>query len=111
MSKKLLFEMTGKFSKTHRGAELYQSKRRLTHLYGKSMPDLSGNGAGKGLDGRKKSDAHFEIVLRQAYQQFAIEGYKVDALELIAEKPYSYEEFLKLPQKLAYFENLIKTSI
>ncbi len=63
------------------------------------MPDLSGMELARILDGKKNSD-HTRII----YHQFAIEGYKVDALDYLL-KPYSYEDFLAAATKAYhYFE-------
>lgn len=61
------------------------------------MPDLSGMELARILDG-KKSEKKPRIIFTTAYNQFAIEGYKVDALDYLL-KPFSYEEFLKAATK------------
>ena len=67
------------------------------------MPDLSGMELARILDGKKNSD-HTRIIFCTAYHQFAIEGYKVDALDYLL-KPYSYEDFLAAATKAYhYFE-------
>ncbi|MHA7130020.1 LytR/AlgR family response regulator transcription factor [Algoriphagus namhaensis] len=72
------------------------------------MPDLSGMELARVLDG-KKEKADTRIIFATAYNQFAIEGYKVDALDYLL-KPYSYEEFLKAATKsYNYFERLRKS--
>ena len=68
------------------------------------MPDLSGMELARILDG-KKSENKPRIIFTTAYNQFAIEGYKVDALDYLL-KPFSYEDFLKASTKAyQYFEN------
>lgn len=67
------------------------------------MPDLSGMELARILDAQPK-DRPCRIIFTTAYNQFAIEGYKVDALDYLL-KPYSYEEFLKASTKAyRYFE-------
>ncbi|ERM83352.1 chemotaxis protein CheY [Rhodonellum psychrophilum GCM71 = DSM 17998] len=61
------------------------------------MPDLSGMELARVLDG-KTSAKKPRIIFTTAYNQFAIEGYKVDALDYLL-KPFSYEEFLKASTK------------
>lgn len=61
------------------------------------MPDLSGMELARILEG-KQSDKKSRIIFTTAYNQFAIEGYKVDALDYLL-KPFSYEEFLKASTK------------
>lgn len=67
------------------------------------MPDLSGMELARVLDGKKNAE-QTRIIFATAYHQFAIEGYKVDALDYLL-KPYSYEEFLNASNKAYnYFE-------
>ncbi|GAB2615648.1 LytR/AlgR family response regulator transcription factor [Belliella aquatica] len=67
------------------------------------MPDLSGMEFARIIEG-KKGDTKPRIIFTTAYNQFAIEGYKVDALDYLL-KPFSYEEFLKSTTKAyQYFE-------
>ena len=71
------------------------------------MPDLSGMELARILDG-KVTGQKPRIIFTTAYNQFAIEGYKVDALDYLL-KPFSYEEFLKASTKAyQYFEKLEK---
>lgn len=72
------------------------------------MPDLSGMELARVLDGKKNSDKT-RIIFATAYHQFAIEGYKVEALDYLL-KPYSYEDFLSAATKgFSYFEKLNQT--
>jgi len=61
------------------------------------MPDLTGIELARILDrGKKLSDPR--IIFTTAYDQFALEGYRVDALDYLL-KPFSYEEFLRAATK------------
>ncbi|MDR7129197.1 DNA-binding LytR/AlgR family response regulator [Algoriphagus sp. 4150] len=72
------------------------------------MPDLSGMELARVLDGKKNSDKT-KIIFATAYHQFAIEGYKVEALDYLL-KPYSYEDFLNAATKaFSYFEKQAQT--
>lgn len=67
------------------------------------MPDLTGMELARVLEGRKGQISP-KVIFTTAYNQFAIEGYKVDALDYLL-KPFSYEEFLTASQKaLRHFE-------
>lgn len=67
------------------------------------MPDLSGMELARILEG-KTAEKKPKIIFTTAYNQFAIEGYKVDALDYLL-KPFSYEDFLKASTKaFHYFE-------
>jgi DNA-binding LytR/AlgR family response regulator len=67
------------------------------------MPDLSGIELARVLDIRERITGP-RIIFTTAYDQFALEGYKVDALDYLL-KPFSYEEFLRAVSKAqAYAE-------
>jgi len=61
------------------------------------MPDLSGMELARILDGKKDSGST-RVIFCTAYHQFALEGYKVEALDYLL-KPYSYEDFLTAATK------------
>jgi DNA-binding LytR/AlgR family response regulator len=64
-----------------------------------NMPDLSGMDFVKSLDNPPK------IVFVTAYGEFALEGYRVDAIDYLL-KPISYADFLKSANKVkAWFES------
>ena len=65
------------------------------------MPDLSGMELARILDGKKNTNPP-RIIFCTAYHQFAIEGYKVDALDYLL-KPYSYEDFLRAATKAYHY--------
>jgi DNA-binding LytR/AlgR family response regulator len=70
------------------------------------MPDLSGMELARILDGKKNADKT-RIIFCTAYNQFAIEGYKVEALDYLL-KPYSYEDFLAAATKAyQYFDRIL----
>ncbi|MCR9013456.1 LytR/AlgR family response regulator transcription factor [Aquiflexum gelatinilyticum] len=74
------------------------------------MPDLSGMELARILDGKTNSKKP-KIIFTTAYNQFAVEGYKVDALDYLL-KPFSYEEFLKAATKAyQFFENQKKNTV
>jgi DNA-binding LytR/AlgR family response regulator len=67
------------------------------------MPDLNGielaRVLGKGADVPR-------VVFTTAYNQFALDGYKVDALDYLL-KPFNYEEFLRAAQKALNYHELV----
>jgi DNA-binding LytR/AlgR family response regulator len=98
-------KLTGKFSNAIEALSFINQKEVQLIFMDIQMPDLSGMELARVLDGKKKSE-HTRIIFATAYHQFAIEGYKVDALDYLL-KPYSYEEFLNAATKAsAYFERL-----
>lgn len=72
------------------------------------MPDLNGIELARVLDNSKANKPR--IIFTTAYNQFALEGYRVDALDYLL-KPFNYEEFLHAANKaLAYGELLEKSN-
>jgi len=57
-----------------------------------NMPDLSG------LDLVKSMDQKPEVIFATAYSEYAVEGFKVDALDYLL-KPIGYDDFLKAANK------------
>ncbi|XHR95993.1 LytR/AlgR family response regulator transcription factor [Mucilaginibacter sp. UC70_90] len=60
------------------------------------MPNLNGMELARVLDSRGANKPR--IIFTTAYNQFAIEGYRVDALDYLL-KPFNYEEFCMLQTK------------
>ena len=56
------------------------------------MPELNG------LEFSKMVDTHTRIVFSTAFEQYAIDGYKVNALDYLL-KPISYVDFLQAANK------------
>ncbi|AXE20220.1 DNA-binding response regulator [Runella rosea] len=68
------------------------------------MPDLTGIELARVLGQSQQGGAGPRIIFTTAFNNFAIEGYKVDALDYLL-KPFNYEEFLRAATKAkAYFE-------
>lgn len=72
------------------------------------MPDLSGMELARILDGKKNSSLT-RVIFCTAYHQFALEGYKVEALDYLL-KPYSYEDFLAAATKAYQYFGRIGTN-
>ncbi|MEO3406663.1 LytTR family DNA-binding domain-containing protein [Mucilaginibacter sp. CAU 1740] len=71
------------------------------------MPNLNGIELARVIDSRGANKPR--IIFTTAYNQFAIEGYRVDALDYLL-KPFNYEEFLHAANKaLSYAELLDKS--
>ncbi len=56
------------------------------------MPDLSG------LELSRMLDKNTRVIFTTAFEQYALEGFRVDALDYLL-KPFNYEEFLRAAQK------------
>lgn len=67
------------------------------------MPDLTGIELARVLD-RGQPGQRPRIIFTTAFNQFALESYRVDALDYLV-KPFNYEEFLRAANKAkAYFD-------
>ena len=71
------------------------------------MPDLNGMELARVLD---KSTHKPRVIFTTAYNQFALEGYKVDALDYLL-KPFNYQEFLRAAHKALNYFGLINQSV
>lgn len=67
------------------------------------MPDLTGIELARVLDKGQPGKIP-RVIFTTAFNQFALEGYRVDALDYLV-KPFNYEEFLRAATKAkAYFD-------
>jgi DNA-binding LytR/AlgR family response regulator len=71
------------------------------------MPDLNGIELARVLDNSKGNKPR--IIFTTAYNQFALEGYRVDALDYLL-KPFNYEEFLHAANKALAYGELVEKS-
>ena len=71
------------------------------------MPDLNGIELARVLDNSKTNKPR--IIFTTAYNQFALEGYRVDALDYLL-KPFNYEEFLHAANKALAYGELVEKS-
>lgn len=98
-------ELVGRFSNAIEALSFVNQNEVQLAFMDIQMPDLSGMELARILDGRNDS-TQTRIVFTTAYHQFAVEGYKVEALDYLL-KPYSYEDFLSAATKAySYFERL-----
>ena len=67
------------------------------------MPDLNGLELARVLD--RGPGAGPRIIFTTAYNQFALESYRVDALDYLV-KPFNYEEFLRVATKAHAYAGL-----
>ncbi|SEI37123.1 two component transcriptional regulator, LytTR family [Dyadobacter koreensis] len=72
------------------------------------MPDLNGMELARVLS-KTASSSQTKIIFTTAYNQFAVEGYKVDALGYLL-KPFGYEEFLETSMKAKRYFDQIRES-
>ena len=72
------------------------------------MPDLTGMQFARILGQGRPGNAP-RIIFTTAYNHFALEGYKVDALDYLL-KPFNYEEFLRAATKAKTWVELLQNS-
>lgn len=66
-----------------------------------NMPDMNG------LDFVRSIDSGHYIVFTTAHPEFALEGFKLNAIDYLL-KPFSYEEFMKATQKVISLVDLVE---
>ena len=89
--------LQGRFSNSIEALSYINQKEVNLIFMDIQMPDLSGMELARILDGKKNSGTT-RVIFCTAYHQFALEGYKVEALDYLL-KPYSYEDFLTAATK------------
>ncbi|QDK80290.1 response regulator transcription factor [Spirosoma sp. KCTC 42546] len=68
------------------------------------MPDLTGLELARVLERSNRGTNTTRIIFTTAFDQFALDGFRVDALDYLL-KPFNYEEFLRAASKARnYFE-------
>lgn len=98
-------KLAGSFSSGIKALEILNEQTIDLIFLDIQMPDLTGIQLARILDA--KPVAHKpRVIFTTAFNNYAIEGYKVDALDYLL-KPFDYEEFLKAANKaLSYAEKL-----
>ncbi len=100
-------KLVGKFSsgvEALRGLHEHQADVIFLDI---QMPDLNGIELARVIDSREHPKPR--IIFTTAYNHFALEGYRVDALDYLL-KPFNYEEFLHAANKALAFATLLERS-
>ncbi len=97
-------ELVNKFNSPFQAIEALQSKKIDLIFLDIQMPGLSGIEFSKLLQNGPK------VIFTTAYSQYALEGFKVDALDYLV-KPINYQEFLKASNKALTWFNLTEQNI
>jgi DNA-binding LytR/AlgR family response regulator len=85
-------ELSGEFENPLEAMDFLSSKSVDLIFVDIQMPELTGIEFTRSLDQAPK------IIFTTAYAQYALEGFKLNAIDYLL-KPFSYEEFLKAAQK------------
>ncbi len=101
--------LTGRFSSAVEALQHLLQHRIDVIFLDIQMPDLTGLELARVLE-RSNRGAHItRIVFTTAFDQFALDGFRVDALDYLL-KPFNYEEFLRAASKARqYFELVQRT--
>jgi len=90
-------ELAGRYSSAIEALKSIHSTEIRLIFMDIQMPDLNGMELAKVL-ARDKSTPTPKIIFTTAYNHFALESYRVDALDYLL-KPFNYEEFLHAANK------------
>ena len=71
------------------------------------MPDLTGLELARVLERGNRGDHTTRIIFTTAFDQFALDGFRVDALDYLL-KPFNYEEFLRAASKARQYFGLVQ---
>ena len=99
--------LVGRFSSAVEALKAIHSQKIDLVFLDIQMPGLNGIELARVLDNAKNNKPR--IIFTTAYNQFALEGYKVDALDYLL-KPFNYEEFLHAANKALAYQELVEKS-
>lgn len=100
--------LTGSFSSGVKAMEMIHEQQIDLIFLDIQMPDLTGIQLARILE-RQPGTAGPRVIFTTAFNNFALEGYKVDALDYLL-KPFNYEEFLTAANKGRAYAELVKTA-
>lgn len=98
--------LAGSFSSGVKALEMIHEQQVDLIFLDIQMPDLTGIQLARILD-RQPGAAGPRVIFTTAFNNFALEGYKVDALDYLL-KPFNYGEFLTAANKAMAYAELLK---
>jgi len=98
--------LAGSFSSGVKALEMIHEQQVDLIFLDIQMPDLTGIQLARILD-KKPGAAGPRVIFTTAFNNFALEGYKVDALDYLL-KPFNYEEFLGAANKAMAYAELVR---
>ncbi len=91
-------KLTGKYSNALSAIQNISGEKVDVLFLDIQMPELNG------MDFAHTLDNHTKVIFTTAFSEYAVEGYKVNALDYLL-KPFSFEDFLIAARKaLSWFE-------
>ena len=103
VAKTPFLELTGKYSSALQAMKELSEKQIDILFLDIQMPELNG------LEFSKMVAPHTRIIFTTAFEQYALDGYKVNALDYLL-KPISYNDFLQAANKAVQWFELLKHS-
>ena len=101
--------LTGRYSSAVEALEVIHQEEIDIIFLDIQMPDLTGIELARVIE--KSGTPGPRIIFTTAFNQYALDGFRVDALDYLL-KPFNYEEFLRAASKAkAYVELLQKASV
>lgn len=101
VAKTPFLELTGKYSSALQAMKELSEKQIDILFLDIQMPELNG------LEFSKMVAPHTRIIFTTAFEQYALDGYKVNALDYLL-KPISYNDFLQAANKAVQWFELLK---
>lgn len=98
-------ELTGKFSSAVEALEVIHNQQIDLVFLDIQMPDLTGIELARVIE--RAGPSAPRVVFTTAFNQYALDGFKVDALDYLL-KPFNYEEFLKAATKAKGYVELVR---
>lgn len=96
-------ELVGQFDNPLDAMEFLEDNSVQLLFLDIQMPDFTG------INFAKVLDSEIKVIFTTAYEKFAVEGFKVEALDYLL-KPISYEVFLKSSNRAKQYFNLLSSS-
>jgi two-component system response regulator LytT len=97
------FKLVGRYTSAVEALKAIHSQKIHLVYLDIQMPDLNGIELARVIG---KATETPRIIFTTAFEQFSLEGYKVDALDYLL-KPFNYEEFLRTATKAHSYYELI----
>jgi len=98
--------LAGKFSSGIKALDFIHDEQIDLIFLDIQMPDLTGIQMARLLE-KQPGNPGPRVIFTTAFNNYAIEGYKVDALDYLL-KPFDYEEFLKAANKARTYAEMLK---
>lgn len=100
-------ELKGRFSSAVEALQFLLQQRVDVIFLDIQMPDLTGLELARVLERSNMGPRPTRIVFTTAFNQFALDGFRVDALDYLL-KPFNYEEFLRAASKARHYFELVQ---